>query len=257
MSTIKRYDKDDSTSYALGATLSIELLKARPDCVRRIYLHSKLNSAEIIHTIESLADQASAAIDIETNDKAFRILSQKENCFVIAEFDKFDAPIDGSAPHIVLVNPSNAGNLGTIIRSAVGFDLPDIAIIKPAADIFDPKTVRASMGSLFRLRFSHYDQFEDYISAHKDRPIYPFMLNRDSKDLREVDLPNTFSLVFGNEATGLPKEFACIGTPVQIHHSDAIDSLNLPIALSIGLYSATRSRDFSPHFFDVANEVQL
>lgn len=245
MSNIRRYDKDDNTSYALGATLSIELLKTRPDCVRRVFLHSKLNSQEVISTIHELIEQASTSIAIETNDKAFRILSQKENCFVIAEFEKFTAPIDGLKPHIVLVNPSNAGNLGTIIRSAVGFDLPDIAIITPAADIFDPKTVRASMGSLFRLRFNHYVHFEDYQAAYPDRPIYPFMLNAASIDLREVAMPETFSLVFGNEATGLPDFFASIGTPVQILHSCDIDSLNLPIALSIGLYAATKDNRFS------------
>lgn len=245
MSTIKRYDKDEATSYALGATLSIELLKTRPDRVRRVFLHSKLVSEEVIATIHELVEQAPAPIAMETNDKAFRILSQKDNCFVIAEFEKFTAPIDGLKPHIVLVNPSNAGNLGTIIRSAVGFDLPDIAIITPAADIFDPKTVRASMGSLFRLRFNHYVHFEDYQAAYPDRPIYPFMLNTASKDLRKLKMPETFSLVFGNEATGLPDFFAIIGTPVQIHHCAAIDSLNLPIALSIGLYAATQDNLFS------------
>ena len=47
----------------------------------------------------------------------------------------------------------------------------------------------------------------------------------------------------GNEATGLPAEFASIGTPVRIEHSGAIDSLNITIAASIGLYEAAKGSD--------------
>lgn len=58
--------------------------------------------------------------------------------------------LDGN--HVVLVNPSNAGNLGTIIRSCIGFGVEDIAIILPAVDLFDPKTIRASMGAKAKIR---------------------------------------------------------------------------------------------------------
>ena len=49
-----------------------------------------------------------------------------------------------------------------------------------------------------------------------------------------------FSLIMGNEATGLPASFAKVGCPVRIEHTNNIDSLNLPIATSIGLYEATK-----------------
>ena len=57
-----------------------------------------------------------------------------------------------------------------------------------------------------------------------------------------TSLNGNYSLVFGNEATGLPREFLNIGTPVIINHSDKIDSLNLPIAVSITLYEFTKER---------------
>ena len=59
--------------------------------------------------------------------------------------------------------------------------------------------------------------------------------------LQETEIKSPFSLVMGNEATGLPSEYKDVGTPVRIEHTDAIDSLNLPIATSIGLYEATKS----------------
>ena len=57
------------------------------------------------------------------------------------------------------------GNLGTILRSCLGFGMKDIAIIKPGVDIFDPKVVRASMGSIFSLNISYFNSFEDYKNA--------------------------------------------------------------------------------------------
>ena len=72
-------------------------------------------------------------------------------------FKKHESVLAMDRPHVVLVNPSDMGNLGTIIRTAVGFGLPDLAIIRPGAAICHPKTVRASMASLFRLNFSLVD----------------------------------------------------------------------------------------------------
>jgi len=58
--------------------------------------------------------------------------------------------------------------------------------------------------------------------------------------LQDTKIDGDFSLVFGNEATGLPSEFSGIGHPIRIEHTDNIDSLNLPIAASIALYAATK-----------------
>ena len=64
------------------------------------------------------------------------------------------------------------------------------------------------------------------------------------KKLNETEFVKPFSLVFGNEATGLDDSFLSVGTSVIIAHSDRIDSLNLPIAASIAMYEATKSSDF-------------
>jgi TrmH family RNA methyltransferase len=62
--------------------------------------------------------------------------------------------------------------------------------------------------------------------------------------LHDICPQGNFSLIFGNEAAGLPPEFSSVGTSVIIPHSDRIDSLNLPIAASIAMYEATKT-DFS------------
>lgn len=237
---MKRYRREDEVSYALGITLTFELLKFCREYATRVYVHSSMQKGESLDKLTALCKEAN--VPMEYSDKPFNILSQKENCFIIGEFKKFSKKVSKDGNHVVLHNPSNAGNMGTIMRSAAGFGITDLVIITPAVDHFDPKTVRASMGAIFHLNISVFSSFEEYVKEYGNRQLYPFML-KAKKKLSELEVKKPYSLIFGNEATGLPDSFLEVGTSVIISHSGRIDSLNLPIAASIALYEATK-KDF-------------
>lgn len=236
--TVRRYKKGGD-SYTLGTTLTIELLKKRPQDVIIVYLHSSLTGDggdEII----SLCDRNN--IPYESNNKVFNLLSQKENCYAIGVFKPFECSLDNNVDHMVLVNPSNSGNLGTIMRSMCGFGIKNLAIISPAVDVFDPKTVRSSMGAIFDVNFVYFNSFNDYINEQpKNRNLYPFMLQANIS-LSDVSFKHPASLIMGNESSGLPRDFLNVGTPIIINHSKEIDSLNITIASSIGLYELSKDK---------------
>lgn len=234
---VQRYKHDSLVSYTLGATLTFELVKCRPELVTRVLVSSLTDSSEGNRAILERCRQEN--IPVEQNDKAFNILSPKGNCFVIGEFRK-EAQQLAEGSHIVLVNPSDAGNLGTIIRTAAGFGLHDIAIIRPAVDIYDPKAVRATMGAVFHIRAEYFDTIEEYCRRFPDNSRYAFMLT-SSRPLTEIVPQKPYSLVFGNEATGLPEHYAGFCQSVVIRHSQAIDSLNLPMAAGIAMFEFTKS----------------
>lgn len=227
---VKKYKKTDSVSYALGATVTMELLKRKPDAARCVYVNPK-------SMVDAVAQKAHAlGVPIIESEKAFNILSSKENCFVIGEFDKFDHAVHGAKNHIVLVNPSNSGNLGTIMRDVAAFDCAELVIIRPAVDPFDPKTVRASMGALFDIDFEMFDSFDEYLNKYgADRVVMPFMLNGKPFAQTRFDKTQKYALVFGNEATGLPDGFYDYGA-VRIEQSQKVDSLNLSTAVAVALY---------------------
>jgi len=239
MAGFKRYRKESEVSYSLGITLTFELLKYKTEYVTRIFIHSGMKEGDTLEKLKKLSQ--AAGIEIVYTDKIFHVLSQKENCYVIGEFRKFSCNLSKEASHIVLVNPSNAGNMGTIMRSALGFGITQMAVIRPAVDAFEPKTVRASMGAVFSIDFVYFDSFEEYRVLFGERELYPFMLDA-RVSLHKIRPKGTFSLIFGNEAAGLPAEFSNIGTSVIIPHSERIDSLNLPIAASIAMYEATKEQ---------------
>lgn len=233
---VSSYKKESDITYSLGATVTMEYLNVCPDVIESVYLHPKFDSRDTITKIHEICGAHN--IPVETNEKPFNILSKKGNCFVIGTIRKRSEKISEGS-HVVLVNPSDAGNMGTIIRTCAGFGILDIAVVTPAVDTFDPKTVRASMGARARVKMELFDNFEEYERRFPDNKLYPFMLD-GSTLLQKTDIAGPFSLIFGNEATGLPASFREKGQPVRIEHTHNIDSLNLPTAVGIAIYEATK-----------------
>lgn len=235
---MEKYEKKSEISYSLGTTLTFELLLRKPESAIRVYVSPRQKRDSTYEKIETLAKTLGIPL-ITNNDKIFRALSDKDNVMVIGEFKKFSVQLDKERNHVVLVNPSNNGNLGTIFRSASAFSSGGVAIISPACDAFDPKTIRSSMGAIFSLPFHYYASFEEYQDSMGEREYYPFMLKAKTK-LGEISAKSPYSLIFGNEATGLPDSFLNVGTPLIIPQSSAVDSLNLDNAVSIALYSFSK-----------------
>lgn len=232
---IKKYRHDADYSYTPGMTLTVEMIRCAPQLVRKVYVHPDYQPRDPEQDIRRLCSRA--GISWEMGERLFSRLGLKENVFVLGVFDKADAPILPGKPHVVLVNPSDAGNLGTILRTGAGFGFHDFAIIRPGVDIYDPKVIRASMGAFFHIRFRYYDAFEDYRRQFPEQRLYSFMLKGKTTLKQLSGRPDgPFSLVFGNEATGLPDIFLDYGESVLIRHSQEIDSLNLSIAFGIAAH---------------------
>lgn len=230
---ITHYKHNLDFSYALGATLVFELLKKSPEKISRIFFKENIKESGDIKKIIEMSTKNK--IEILRSNKPFNILASKENCFIIAEFKKFEKALEKNQSNIVLVNPSDAGNLGTIIRTAVGLGFENIAIIRPAVDVFDPKTIRASMGAIFHVNIKYYNSFSEYQQEFPKHKCYAFML-KGASDFEKIEIKSPFSLVFGNESSGLPDEFAEICTSVKINQTSKIDSFSLPVAAAIAMY---------------------
>lgn len=233
----KKYKKEFSHSYALGPFPTFELLEACPAHALAVYIHEKFNQQDKLKAI-----CARENVPVLHWPKALERISDKQICYAAGVFRKYDSVLSHTAPHVVLVSPSDMGNLGTVLRTVLGFGIKDIAVIEPAADLLSPKVIRASMGALFRLRFSLFSSFSEYLAQYgTDRSLFPFMLD-GAAVLTPESCPKTetYSLIFGNEATGLPPEFQTFGQTLFIAQTAQVDSLNLSIAVGIGTYLFTQ-----------------
>ena len=235
MPSLKAYSQELDYSYTPGVFPSLELMRVKPEKAMRLLL-SERAQGEGVEKLRQVCRENGVREEIA--DKALRRISGKENCYAAVVFEKWQSELHSDAPHVVLHHPMDEGNLGTIQRTLLGLGIKDIAIIRPAADPFDPRVVRATMGALFSLRVKQYDSFDSYRAEYPKHTLYPFMLDGSvmlEEATQHVQMP--YALVFGNEGSGLPAEFAHMGQAVRIPHSDEIDSLNLSSAVGIGAYA--------------------
>ncbi len=236
MPKLEQYERELPYSYALGIFPAMECLRAAPERCRRLLVHSQARGSE--GAAKLIAACEAADVRVEEADRALARIARKENCFAAMVFQKQEGALDPGAPHIVLHNPSDAGNVGTILRTGLGLGVRQVAIIRPAVDVYEPHAVRASMGALFRANVAHFEDFAAYRAAFPNHALYPFMLT-GARPLPEVaaQARAPYALIFGNEATGLPERFAALGDPVRIPQSAQVDSLNVAVAAAIGMYA--------------------
>ncbi|NLX82803.1 MAG: TrmH family RNA methyltransferase [Clostridiales bacterium] len=236
MPPLEAYKRQLPYTYALGLYPAIQALELVPDQVSRVLVHHKL-TGEGAQALYAACERLN--IRTEQAERLLKRVSGKDNCYAAAVCRKEQHALDPSCNHLVLVNPMDAGNLGTILRSALGFSYLDIALITPCADSFEPSVIRASMGAVFSLRVKEFASFDAYEEQAGARAMHPFMLSDKALPLQEVvkQKQNPHSLIFGNEGSGLPASFIQVGQPVMIEQSRAVDSLNLAVSAALGMYS--------------------
>ncbi len=234
---LRKYSKKSKYSLCFGVYPTLELLEHRPELVQSIYLRSDAIKNGGAQKIKEIC--AKRHLPYHINNKTILAATGKENIYALAIFEKFENPILPDTNHVMLINPSGAGNLGTILRTMDAFNFHDIAIIKPGVDIFHPEVVRSAMGSLFTTRFQYFENLDQYKELHT-HSLY-FFTGHGNTPLMKVSLKQPYALVFGNEGEGIPSNYLIEGITVRIPQSDNVDSLNLATAVGITLYTAYSS----------------
>ena len=148
--------------------------------------------------------------------------------------------LDG-AHYLVLDGVQDPGNVGTILRTADAFACDGVFLVNACADLYNPKTVRATMGAIFRCRVWTCASAE--LAALLQRsglPLYGAALRGDTVSLRDADLSRA-AVAIGSEGRGISQELLnlCDRT-VKIPMSERCESLNAAIAASVLLWEMYR-----------------
>lgn len=148
-------------------------------------------------------------------------------------------------PVIVLDGVQEPGNAGAVLRVAEAFGAGGCIFLKGTVDPYNPKAIRASAGSVFRLPLVVGIGVGELELAVKARswPMFAAM-PRDGVPLDGADLKGSFVLVLGSEAHGVSDELAQLATPLTIPTTE-VESLNIAVAAGVILYEAWRQRQRS------------
>jgi TrmH family RNA methyltransferase len=144
----------------------------------------------------------------------------------------------------VLDGLQDPGNCGAIVRAAEAFGATGVIFIKGTASPYNPKTLRASAGSLFRIPFLHgVDAALARAALQQNRvELYAGVPARSGvRSLAQVDLGGRCGLIIGNEARGVGGELRAAALDVAIP-TVGVESLNAAVAAGIMLYEARRQR---------------
>lgn len=145
---------------------------------------------------------------------------------------------------IILEDIQDPGNLGTIFRTAEAAGADGVIMSSWTADIYNPKTIRSTMGSVYRVPFFHVDQMEEAVRRLQKAGVAVYAAHLGGTAAYDAcDYQKSTAFLIGNEAKGLREETAaCADARITIPMAGKVESLNAAVASSILLFEAARQR---------------
>lgn len=142
---------------------------------------------------------------------------------------------------VVLDRLQDPGNMGTIVRTGEAAGISGIIMSKDSADIYNPKVIRSTMGSIFRVPFAIVDDLAAAVDTLKDNGITTYAAHLKGELYNSGSLTKDCALLIGNEARGLSKEISAKADKlIKIPMHGKVESLNAAIATAILMYEAAR-----------------
>ncbi|MBQ4259255.1 MAG: RNA methyltransferase [Lachnospiraceae bacterium] len=145
---------------------------------------------------------------------------------------------------VVLENLQDPGNVGTIVRTGEGAGVTGVILSEGSVDIYNPKTIRATMGSIYRVPVVYAGNLVEVTELLRKRNIKSYAAHlAGEKYYNECDLRTGCAFLIGNEGNGLTEELAAAADEyLKIPMEGQVESLNAAIATSLLMYEAHRQR---------------
>ena len=166
-------------------------------------------------------------------------------CVVRQKKYNVDELLKAKTPHfMVLDNLQDPGNLGTIVRTAEGAGVDAVFLSKESVDIYNPKTIRSTMGSIYRMPVVYVEDLVELLCAFRERGIKSYAAHLDGKNSYDKEnYQSGTAILIGNEGNGLRD---CVTESadilVQIPMLGQVESLNAAIAASVLMFEVARQR---------------
>lgn len=218
------------TFVAEGAKMVFDLLQSRFPCQLIAALpeiiaeHPEIAADEIVSADENELKKASF---LKTAPPIIGVFYIPQHDISTTRFDK--------KLSLVLDNIQDPGNMGTILRIADWFGIEHVVCSNDTVDVYNPKTVQATMGAIARVK-THYTDLSDFLSKHRELPTYGAFL--EGKNIYSEPLSANGFIVMGNEGKGISNEIEkMISEKLFIPNFPAeratSESLNVAVATAI------------------------
>lgn len=153
--------------------------------------------------------------------------------------------LDGEQTHLlILENVQDPGNLGTMMRTGEGAGITGVIMSHTTVDLFNPKTIRSTMGSLYRVPYFITDNLQDTLLWVKQQGVHLYAAHlAGQKSYDEMDYTAACGFLIGNEGNGLTDETAHLADDyIRIPMAGQVESLNAAMSAGILMYECSRQR---------------
>lgn len=178
-----------------------------------------------------------AASDTKTPQGVLCVIKQYHYCL--------EDMICKESPHLLLLeNLQDPGNLGTIMRTAEGAGADGVILSQSSVDLYNPKTIRSTMGSIYRMPFLYVDSLEEVLPVLKGKGIRTYAAHLQGENCYDQeDYREGCAFFIGNEGNGLTEALSRrADTWIRIPMHGKLESLNAAVAASILMYEVCRQR---------------
>ena len=254
--TEKKYRDSEQSFIIEGEKLAFEALEAGLpvthiliDSEKANRLFDRLNAFShnekfVDTTVVQLSENAFSKISGEKSPQGIILIIKYLDFFskldIIYKEEFFLKPEERA---IILSSIRDPGNLGSVIRSAVAFGTEHIILSEDCVDLYNSKTVRAAMGSFFKIKATIVPDLVSTISALRGngRSVYAAELRPGAVSLSDIDTSPYDIVVIGNEGHGIPEDVssACSAS-VYIPISENTESLNASVAAGVLMWEFSK-----------------
>lgn len=222
----------------------------------RMFLEAPKEWVQAVYASESFLKEAAHRECLagyayeELSDSVFASVSDTKTpqgilCVVrMPEYKKEELFSRENGLYLVLESIQDPGNLGTMFRTGEGAGISGVILNRTTVDLFNPKTIRSTMGSIYRVPFYIADDFAETIRDMKQKGIRTYAAHLEGKKSYDgFDYRGSSAFLIGNEGNGLSDEIASLAdTYIRIPMAGQVESLNAAMASGILMYEAARQR---------------
>lgn len=184
------------------------------------------------------------------SDSVFKSVSDTQTpqgILAVVSMPKYtlDALMDGDKTHLLILESiQDPGNLGTMVRTGEGAGITGVIMNKTTVDLFNPKTIRSTMGSIYRVPFYVTEDLQETLNNLNEQGVALYAAHlKGEHSYDEEDYTGACGFLIGNEGNGLSDEIANLAdTYIKIPMEGQVESLNAAISASLLMYEANRQR---------------
>lgn len=218
--------------------------EAPKNWIEKVYISETLSGDEEFMALTDHVERELVA------DKVFRQMSDTQTPQGVLTLLRkpeytMEQVLEGDDPLLVILEDlQDPGNVGTILRTGEGAGVQGVFLTKSTVDIFNPKVIRSTMGSIYRIPFFYVEDvvcLEKELKRRKIRTFAAHLRGRNTYD--KEDYRGGTAFLIGNEGNGLTERAAeAADTLIRIPMSGSVESLNAAMAAGILMYEASRQR---------------